>query len=245
MKGLNSVKEVRRWGSEHMVVSVFDILRINPHQPADSQMRFPIALSVPVVILTIPACGFQSFSGSTCDGDAGLDIPCDGTCQPFDNRHSFRADTSGDAHSVDMFILGGCFGVYFNFNNQARQCTNVNTGTNIRSFRCFRVSASTPPPASAPSAALPIPSTSSSPQDTQFTASISTAPPASAPPDVPPTSPSTNNIDGQGTKSGMSAGKIAGAASGSVGGLILFAILMWCGSGKIYISICTFIGHDR
>lgn len=34
--------------------------------------------------------GITAFSGSECDGDAGLDVPCDGSCHQFDERHSFR-----------------------------------------------------------------------------------------------------------------------------------------------------------
>ncbi|KZV83905.1 hypothetical protein EXIGLDRAFT_842590 [Exidia glandulosa HHB12029] len=100
-------------------------------------MRLSIALGALAVILAVPAYGFQAFSGSACDGAAGANVACDGSCHAFDNRHSFRADTSGNAHCVAFFVNGGCGGQRFNFTGQAAQCTNVNTGTNIRSFRCF------------------------------------------------------------------------------------------------------------
>lgn len=34
--------------------------------------------------------GVTAFSTGTCGGDVGLDVPCDGSCHAFDNRHSFR-----------------------------------------------------------------------------------------------------------------------------------------------------------
>lgn len=30
-----------------------------------------------------------AYSGTACDGSAGLDVPCDGSCHSFDTRHSF------------------------------------------------------------------------------------------------------------------------------------------------------------
>lgn len=34
--------------------------------------------------------GITAFSGSTCNGAAGLNVPCDGSCHQFSDRHSFR-----------------------------------------------------------------------------------------------------------------------------------------------------------
>lgn len=38
----------------------------------------------------VTQAGITAFSGGECDGDAGLDVPCDGSCHQFDERHSFR-----------------------------------------------------------------------------------------------------------------------------------------------------------
>lgn len=38
----------------------------------------------------VAQAGITAFSGSSCDGNAGLNVPCDGSCHKFDDRHSFR-----------------------------------------------------------------------------------------------------------------------------------------------------------
>ncbi|KZV87443.1 hypothetical protein EXIGLDRAFT_773651 [Exidia glandulosa HHB12029] len=206
-------------------------------------MRHSIALSVLVAILAIPACGFQAFSGIACDGDAGLDVPCDGSCHSFESRHSFRADLSGDSHSVAMFINAGCAGQFFNFFTQATECTNVNTGTHIASFQCFSssadsVSSNSPTSAAAPTPSISFSSTDSRTLDPQSTASNSSAPPASAASassiSLPatgsstlPASPSTNNNESGGTRSGKSAGAVAGAAVGGVVALLVICGALW------------------
>ena len=34
--------------------------------------------------------GITAFSGVACDGSAGLNVPCDGSCHSFEGRHSFQ-----------------------------------------------------------------------------------------------------------------------------------------------------------
>ncbi len=108
--------------------------------------------------------GITAFSGSSCDGSVGLNVPCDGSCHKFDDRHSFRVRTSslptgraflegdfidgdhvqvdsgtGD-HCVTVFEDPGCpgDGQGFPLPHQTGQCQNVNTGTNVRSFSCSK-----------------------------------------------------------------------------------------------------------
>ncbi len=38
----------------------------------------------------VAQAGITAFSGSQCDGNAELNVPCDGSCHKFDDRHSFR-----------------------------------------------------------------------------------------------------------------------------------------------------------
>lgn len=105
-----------------------------------------------------------AFSGSQCDGNAGLHVPCDGSCHQFDDRHSFRVcffplhtsgpfledgltdgahiqvDSGTGDHCVTVFKDPGCHGNGQGafFGHQAGQCQNVNTGTNVRSFICAK-----------------------------------------------------------------------------------------------------------
>ncbi|KAI0822857.1 hypothetical protein BC628DRAFT_1326235 [Trametes gibbosa] len=82
--------------------------------------------------------GITAFSGSNCDGDVGLNVPCDGSCHKFDERHSFRVDSGTGDHCVTVFVDPGCptDGQGFFLPHQEGACQNVNTGTNIRSFTC-------------------------------------------------------------------------------------------------------------
>ncbi|EJD34681.1 hypothetical protein AURDEDRAFT_176261 [Auricularia subglabra TFB-10046 SS5] len=101
-------------------------------------MRFS-SLLVAVAATTVPAQAFIAWSGDACDGDIGNMVPCDGSCHSFAGRHSFWAQASQDQPAcVAMYAGTGCTGQRFNFSNQVYlQCTNVNTGTNIQSFRCW------------------------------------------------------------------------------------------------------------
>ncbi|KAI0820079.1 hypothetical protein BC628DRAFT_1331343 [Trametes gibbosa] len=84
--------------------------------------------------------GVTAFSGSNCDGNVGLNVPCDGSCHKFDDRHSFRVDSGTGDHCVTVFVDEGCpsDGQGFPLPHQEGQCQNVNTGTNIRSFLCSK-----------------------------------------------------------------------------------------------------------
>ncbi|KAI0762439.1 hypothetical protein C8Q74DRAFT_151987 [Fomes fomentarius] len=95
-----------------------------------------------LLYVAIVHAGITGFSGNTCDGAVGLNVPCDGSCHSFDTRHSFRVDGGSGDHCVTMFEGAGCpndhGGTAFmhTFVNQNGQCTNVNTGTPILSFLC-------------------------------------------------------------------------------------------------------------
>ncbi|KAI0748357.1 hypothetical protein C8Q80DRAFT_1171452 [Daedaleopsis nitida] len=84
--------------------------------------------------------GITAFSGSNCDVAAGLNVPCDGSCHQFSDRHSFRVDGGSGDHCVSTFEDAGCpagaEGRMFAFTNENGGCQNVNTGTNIQSFLC-------------------------------------------------------------------------------------------------------------
>ncbi|EJD36671.1 hypothetical protein AURDEDRAFT_174269 [Auricularia subglabra TFB-10046 SS5] len=98
-------------------------------------MHFATFIVAAVLAAGLPAQAFIAWSGDACDGDQGADVACDGSCFPFGGRHSFVA---GDGnHCVALFRDGDCVGQRFNFTNQGDGCTNVNTGTDIESFRCF------------------------------------------------------------------------------------------------------------
>lgn len=112
----------------------------------------------------VAQAGITAFSGSSCDGNAGLNVPCDGSCHQFDNRHSFRVrifplntsrdflegsfangdhvqvDSGTGDHCVTVFEDEGCpvDGQGAFLAHQTGQCQNVNTGTNVRSFVCAK-----------------------------------------------------------------------------------------------------------
>lgn len=46
------------------------------------------------VLPQVAHAGITAFSGNTCDGAAGLNVPCDGSCHQFNGRHSFRVRNS-------------------------------------------------------------------------------------------------------------------------------------------------------
>ncbi|EJD47119.1 hypothetical protein AURDEDRAFT_113473, partial [Auricularia subglabra TFB-10046 SS5] len=87
----------------------------------------------------VPAKAFTAWSGDACNGARGNDVACNGACIDFSGRHSFVANSAGQSgtHCVAFYVDGGCNGQRFNFTGQGAQCTNVNTGTAINSFRCF------------------------------------------------------------------------------------------------------------
>ncbi|EJD45115.1 hypothetical protein AURDEDRAFT_165656 [Auricularia subglabra TFB-10046 SS5] len=99
-------------------------------------MRF-VSFSLLTLLAVTPTNAFIAWSGDARDGAQGDNLPCDGTCFAFSGRHSFRVGTPGVAHCVAFYVNSGCVGQRFNFTNQNGQCTNVNTGTGINSFRCF------------------------------------------------------------------------------------------------------------
>ncbi|KAJ6470953.1 hypothetical protein C8R45DRAFT_1014967 [Mycena sanguinolenta] len=85
---------------------------------------------------TVVKGDFVAFSGETCDGDEGNNVPCDGSCHSFDGRHSFEVVADG-THCVAMFEDDGCVGQIFEFGVEPEgECINVNTGTPIGSFTC-------------------------------------------------------------------------------------------------------------
>lgn len=44
-----------------------------------------------------------AFSGSTCDGDAGDTVQCDGSCHLFGGRHSLLVSLKKTAHTKSRF----------------------------------------------------------------------------------------------------------------------------------------------
>ncbi|KAL1943641.1 hypothetical protein VTO73DRAFT_4086 [Trametes versicolor] len=92
------------------------------------------------VLPQVAHAGITAFSGNTCDGAAGLNVPCDGSCHQFNGRHSFRVDGGSGGHCVTMFedpnCPAGAEGRMFTFTNENGGCQNVNTGTGIQSFLC-------------------------------------------------------------------------------------------------------------
>ncbi|EJD48696.1 hypothetical protein AURDEDRAFT_162151 [Auricularia subglabra TFB-10046 SS5] len=99
------------------------------------------ALIVAAVALAMPAQAFIAWSGDHCDGDQGNSVPCDGSCHSFAGRHSFIAGFRN--RCVSLYRESNCQGQRFNFSQagaEGLQCTNVNTGTNILSFRCWAFS---------------------------------------------------------------------------------------------------------
>ncbi|KAI0762312.1 hypothetical protein C8Q74DRAFT_142137 [Fomes fomentarius] len=73
-------------------------------------MRFFLPYSSALLYLAIAHAEITGFSGDACNGDVGLNVPCDGSCHMFDNRHSFRVDAGVGSHCVTMFGELGCSG---------------------------------------------------------------------------------------------------------------------------------------
>ncbi|PPQ96214.1 hypothetical protein CVT26_005619 [Gymnopilus dilepis] len=78
-----------------------------------------------------------AFTGSTCDGDEGKNVPCDDSCHLFTDRNSFVVLASG-THCVVIFEDTKCtVPVGLISNAGGGTCSrNVNTGTTMGSFRC-------------------------------------------------------------------------------------------------------------
>ncbi|KAF8192919.1 hypothetical protein BJ912DRAFT_249767 [Pholiota molesta] len=77
-----------------------------------------------------------AFSGTLCDGDAGSDVACDGSCHSFSTRHSFQVVATG-AHCVTAFQNANCDTLVGVFQGQGNSsCVHVNTGTSVQSFIC-------------------------------------------------------------------------------------------------------------
>ncbi|KAJ4472285.1 hypothetical protein J3R30DRAFT_1062247 [Lentinula aciculospora] len=92
--------------------------------------------TVMLISSTKVAGDFIAWSGNACNGDEGLNEPCDNSCGSFDSRHSFEVIIGG-SHCVTLFEGDGCTGEAFLFEGEGNsECINVNTGTFIGSYRC-------------------------------------------------------------------------------------------------------------
>ncbi|EJD46428.1 hypothetical protein AURDEDRAFT_164662 [Auricularia subglabra TFB-10046 SS5] len=99
-------------------------------------MRFSAStFLVAAALAAIPVHAFTAWSGGACNGGQGADAACNGGCGDFRDRHSFKAGSG--THCVALYAGTNCGGQRFNFTGQSQQCTNVNTGTNIQSYRCY------------------------------------------------------------------------------------------------------------
>ena len=58
-------------------------------------------------LLAIGRADIIAFSGNTCDGDAGSNVACDGSCHSFSSRHSFQV------RILVVPVGGGAFGVNY------------------------------------------------------------------------------------------------------------------------------------
>lgn len=84
------------------------------------------------------SAGVTAWDGNSCNGNVGLDVPCDGSCHGFGGRNSFRVDGGSGSHCVTVYSDSSCSsgGTGF-FPNQDGQCTQVTLGTaSANSFRC-------------------------------------------------------------------------------------------------------------
>ena len=69
-------------------------------------MRFTLALvAAALFALNVAAQDVIAWSGDSCNGDEGADVPCSGECISFDGRHSFEVST--DEFLVSEPILIG------------------------------------------------------------------------------------------------------------------------------------------
>ncbi|GJJ12996.1 hypothetical protein Clacol_007245 [Clathrus columnatus] len=86
-----------------------------------------------------------AFSGSTCDGGEGSNVPCQEQCIHASGRHSaltpllrFIVQVVADGpHCLTFYEDGGCsINVGEVVNPGGASCTNINTGTDVNSFKC-------------------------------------------------------------------------------------------------------------
>ncbi|KAJ7269039.1 hypothetical protein C8J57DRAFT_1324432 [Mycena rebaudengoi] len=100
-------------------------------------MRFTASLIAAAVLFALQVTAdFIAFDGDSCNGAEGGKAPCDNSCIPFNNRHSFEI-VSSSGHNVILFENNDCTGEEFNFGFESPgNCINVNTGTPIGAFRC-------------------------------------------------------------------------------------------------------------
>ncbi|KAF9018263.1 hypothetical protein BDP27DRAFT_1251200 [Rhodocollybia butyracea] len=103
-------------------------------------MHIPVAPTILVVLCVITNSAAQNFiawSGIACNGDEGLNIPCDGSCHEFGGRNSYVIVSAG-TFCPTFFANGGCTGGALPFNSSTLgECIPVNTGINLQSFSCF------------------------------------------------------------------------------------------------------------
>ncbi|KAK7017152.1 hypothetical protein R3P38DRAFT_3320552 [Favolaschia claudopus] len=99
-------------------------------------MRFTFTVIAAVVLaLNAKAQDFIAWSGNACNGAEGLEVACDGTCFDFSGRHSFEVLNAFG--TVTLYSGRSCTGKTFYFGTETPgECINVNTGTNIQTFRC-------------------------------------------------------------------------------------------------------------
>ncbi|KAJ6454842.1 hypothetical protein C8R45DRAFT_846186 [Mycena sanguinolenta] len=98
-------------------------------------MHLPITFLAVILVVQVNAKHLVAWSGSDCNGAEGLKVSCDGTCNSFSGRHSFKA--LGSSATVKLFSGADCTKEKFTFGpERAGECINVNTGTPITSFRC-------------------------------------------------------------------------------------------------------------
>ncbi|KAF9556597.1 hypothetical protein CPC08DRAFT_641384, partial [Agrocybe pediades] len=70
------------------------------------------------------------------DGDAGATVPCDGNCNQFAGRRSVFIVGSAAQHCVTYFEDSACHTLGGLAVVNGDSCANVNTGTQVNSFKC-------------------------------------------------------------------------------------------------------------
>ncbi|KAJ7705278.1 hypothetical protein B0H17DRAFT_920093 [Mycena rosella] len=95
-----------------------------------------IVLAITLYMRAVPSkADVIAWSGDSCNGAEGGDVPCDGTCFDFTNRHSLEVARGG--HCLRVFEDTSCTEKVAEYGNQGGgECVNINTGTPVRSFRC-------------------------------------------------------------------------------------------------------------
>ncbi|KAE9384749.1 hypothetical protein BT96DRAFT_841785 [Gymnopus androsaceus JB14] len=92
------------------------------------------------MIANSAAQDFIAWSGTTCDGSEGNNVPCDGSCHSFANQHSFAIQDVPEVQFCTTFFEdANCGGESFLFEDtELDGCIHVDTGTSIASFSCTR-----------------------------------------------------------------------------------------------------------